>query len=111
MLEKLDSLDKENKIKESLFSRSHFSDMCIKINLEKEESQVKDKEILKNMIGKLPAKQRQAMELFYLESMSLKKAAEQANCSVKALQCRLSRALKSIKSMHIKCNARKTRIF
>jgi RNA polymerase sigma factor (sigma-70 family) len=49
-------------------------------------------EAIKRVIPKLSTDQRQAVRLFHIEEMTLKEAAEHANCSVDAFEGRLRRA-------------------
>ena len=51
---------------------------------------------LHEAMGKLSPKQREALDLYYRQEMSLKKAANQAGCSVAALESRLRRARKAL---------------
>ncbi|MCK5015589.1 MAG: RNA polymerase sigma factor [Candidatus Peribacteraceae bacterium] len=52
---------------------------------------------VKHAKAQLTAEQKQALELYYAERMSLREAAEQANCSEDAIESRLRRACEQLR--------------
>ena len=53
---------------------------------------------IRSLLAKLPPKQRQAVELVYLNEMPIREAAKMMNCPVESLRMNISRARRKIES-------------